>query len=498
MSNSIISKGIDIRDIFVILKKRKWYIIIPAIIVTAVAFGSSFFLTPKYQSSTIIFIDKPSNVSSELRHLFGTNLGETREQLKSRQMELQAEITSQNYLFKLIRDLNLADDPDLAREAAKKRESAPEYSLEQIKYSLLIEDLKERIIVQFRSADLFIVLVEADEPELARNMARRLTEILEEEKARYELEKILDNQSFTDLQLKKTEYSYQQAVDSLNAAKARLNQLRLPENISSEANRLDIISSIDKISLELSDFEKELNGLNSQLISLNLNNLRLRYTDSIIELRTTIDGQVSDYAKMMEKYAWNDQNVININIRINNNSRFLESAIELAVDQQFSSLPSNQIELLKRSFSVKENIDITNSKKTKLQQRLDIIDRRLNSIPKLSSEIIELEAQVASHRKYRDAFKTEETTVGILSERAKDRTIYKVVEPAQLPLEPYWPNKTNIVLMGLVVGLLFGGGLIFIMELLDNSINKIEDIEEEFGLSVVATIPEIEKFNLVR
>jgi uncharacterized protein involved in exopolysaccharide biosynthesis len=498
MSNSIISKGIDVRDILTILKKRKWFIIVPAIIVTAVAFGTSFFLTPKYQSSTIIFIDKPSNVSSELRHLFGSNLGETREQLKSRQMALQAEITSQNYLFKLIRDLNLADDPDLAREAARKREDAPEYSLEQIKYSLLIDDLKERIIVQFRSADLFIVLVEADEPELARNMARRLTEILEEEKARYELEKILDNQSFTDLQLKKTEFSYQQAVDSLNAAKARLTRLRLPENISSEGNRLDIISSIDKISLELSDFEKELDGLNKQLNDLNLSNLRLRYTDSIIELRTTIDGQVSDYAKMMEKYAWNDQNVININIRINNNMRFLESAIDLAVNQQFSSLPANQIDLLNRSFSVKENIDVTNSKKNSLQQRLARIDRRLNSIPKLNSEIRELEAQVASNRKYRDAFKTEETTVGILSERAKDRTVYKVVEPAQLPLEPYWPKKLNIVLMGLVIGLLFGGGLIFILELLDNSINKIGDIEEEFGLTVVATIPEIEKFNLVR
>jgi uncharacterized protein involved in exopolysaccharide biosynthesis len=413
-------------------------------------------------------------------------------------MAIKDEITSQNYLFKLIRDLSLADDPDLSREAAIKRENAPEYSLEQIKYSLLIEDLKERIIVQFRSADLFIVLVEADEPEIARNMARRLTEILEEEKARYELEKILDNQSFTDLQLKKTEFSYQQAVDSLNAAKARLTRLRLPENISSETNRLDIISSIDKISLELSDYEKELNGLNNQLSDLNLSNLRLKYTDSIIELRTTIDGQVADYAEMMEKYAWNDQNVININIRINNNMGFLESAIDLAVRQQFSSLPSNQIDLLYRSFSVKENIDVTNSKKNSIQQRLARIDRRLNSIPTLRSEIKELEAQVASNRKYRDAFKTEETTVGILSERAKDRTVYKVVEPAQLPLEPYWPKKTNITLMGLVIGLLFGGGLIFILELLDNSISKIEDIEEEFGLTVVATIPEIEKFNLVR
>ncbi len=84
-------------------------------------------------------------------------------------------------------------------------------------------------------------------------MVTRLAEILEQERTKYELERILDNQSFADLQLQKTEYYYQKAIDSLTAAQTRLTTLMLPENISSEKNRRDILSDIDKTDLEISD-----------------------------------------------------------------------------------------------------------------------------------------------------------------------------------------------------------------------------------------------------
>ena len=119
-------------------------------------------------------------------------------------------------------------------------------------------------------------------------------------------------------------------------------------------------------------------------------------------------------------------------------------------------------------------------------------------IPKLESEIQELVNQVAEYRRYRDAFKTEETTVGILSERAKERTTYKVIEPAKLPLEPFWPNKRNIILIGVVLGIVLGGGFVFLFELLDDSFKRVEDIEEELGVTVIATIPKIENYQLHR
>ena len=37
-----------------------------------------------------------------------------------------------------------------------------------------------------------------------------------------------------------------------------------------------------------------------------------------------------------------------------------------------------------------------------------------------------------------------------------------------------------------------------IAELLDDSFKRIEDIEEELGIEVIAAVPKIEKFNLTR
>ena len=201
---------------------------------------------------------------------------------------------------------------------------------------------------------------------------------------------------------------------------------------------------------------------------------------------------------MMEKFSWNDQNVINVNIRLNDNIRLLEQGISTIVDQRFSSYPENQRNLLTRKFILVDNIDILNSKMNYLEQTLEKLDERINLIPTLESEIVELQNQVTNARRYRDAFKSEETTVGILSERVKERTKYKVIEPAQLPLEPFWPDKKKLLVMGLILGLILGGALILILELFDNSYKKVNEIEDELGVRVLGVISRLDKFNISR
>jgi tyrosine-protein kinase Etk/Wzc len=493
-------KPLDLKEIMAVLWRRKWLLILPMIVVTGLAFGGTYLLKPKYRSSTIVWIDRPATVSRELINLIGRERG-TRISASQQRRELQAlqnEITSQTYLYQLIRDLNLDKDPALTRAAAKMRAENPELSLEQLKYQLLLEKLRKQISVAFVGTDQIQLTVESYDPVKARDMVKRLTEILEQEKTRYELERILDNQSFADLQLQKTEFYYQQAIDSLTAAQARLTKLQLPENISSESNRRDILSDIDKTKLEIRDYKNELEKVVAQLAEFDLDKVRMKYTDTIVELRTEIDGQVTMFASMMEKYAWNEQNVINVNIRLNNNVKYLEQELAEAVDEQFASYPENQRRLLKRYFIIKENIDILTSKMKQLQQALDRIDERINQLPKLQAEIAELERRVEDARKYRDAFRSEEATVAILSERAKDRTKYKIIEPARIPLAPFWPNRRKIVAMGILLGLMLGGAAVFLSELFDHSFKKAEDVERQLQLPVLATIPRIEHLSFRR
>jgi len=363
-------------------------------------------------------------------------------------------------------------------------------------WSINCDKLREQIRVDVVGQDQIEIIVETHDPVLARDMVNRLATIMEQEKTKYELEKILDNQSFADLQLQKMENDYREAVEKLTLAQTRLAKMHLPENITSAENRKDIIADIDKAKLDMGAFQNDLREIRNKLTDVNLGDVRFKYTEVIIELRTEIDKQIGTLVGMMEKYVWNEQNVINVNILLNDNLSTLEDEVYKGVDRQFASETEESRQLLKDYFIVKENIDVLNSKVTQLQRSLNKIDDRINLIPRLQAEINELEARVIDARKYRDAFKSEETTVEILSERARDRTIYKIIEPARIPLEPFWPNKKKIIILGFVLGCVLGGVAVVLAELFDSSFKRVEDVEQILNLEVVATIPKIEHLKL--
>ena len=470
-------------------------IIIPVIIATLAAYGGTFLLAPEYQASTIVWIDKPESVSRELMRIIGSNQysRESGEERRQRLQALQNEVTYQTYIYQLIEDLGLDKDPDITRRAAEQREASPQFTLEQLKRDILLDDLRERISVGFVGTDQIRISITSNDPKLSKDMVTKLTEIMEEEKTKYELEKILDNQNFADLQLSKTESMYQQAIDSLTAAQRDLLELKIPSEISAEANQNAIRADIESIRQEISDYKNRAAEFNNRLKELDLTRSRLNFTDSLVRVRTGIDVQFADLTGMMEAFPWNSQNVANSIVRINNRIRGMEQEISRQTRAQFSAYPEDQQRLLENSFTVNEILDILNSKLNRYQTAFNQLVSRINELPRLQATISDLETRVEAARRYRDAFQDEGRTVDILSEQAKERTKYKVIEPARIPLAPSWPERKKIAVLGFMLGLVLGGVVALLAEILDDSFKRTEDVEEELGLPVIAVIPKIEK-----
>ena len=64
-------RSLNFRSIVTIIKRRKWLLILPVIIVSGMAYGGTYLLTPMYESSTIVWIDKPEQLSRELVSIMG-------------------------------------------------------------------------------------------------------------------------------------------------------------------------------------------------------------------------------------------------------------------------------------------------------------------------------------------------------------------------------------------------------------------------------------------
>jgi polysaccharide chain length determinant protein (PEP-CTERM system associated) len=69
-------------------------------------------------------------------------------------------------------------------------------------------------------------------------------------------------------------------------------------------------------------------------------------------------------------------------------------------------------------------------------------------------------------------------------------TTFRIVDPAVLPLKPKSPNRVQIILIGILTGVVGGFGLVLLMDRLDQSVKSAETLKV-FGFPIMAVIPKI-------
>jgi capsular exopolysaccharide synthesis family protein len=71
----------------------------------------------------------------------------------------------------------------------------------------------------------------------------------------------------------------------------------------------------------------------------------------------------------------------------------------------------------------------------------------------------------------------------------------RLLDKAQVPLSPVWPQKKKIALVGLLLGLLLGGGYVLLRDLVENTIKDADDVERYLHLDLLAAVPRYTKDN---
>ena len=65
----------------------------------------------------------------------------------------------------------------------------------------------------------------------------------------------------------------------------------------------------------------------------------------------------------------------------------------------------------------------------------------------------------------------------------------QVIDTAKVPTKPVKPNKKMNISVAGVLGLLLGALLIYLLEYLDHTFKKPEDVENQLEINVIGTIP---------
>lgn len=80
-----------------------------------------------------------------------------------------------------------------------------------------------------------------------------------------------------------------------------------------------------------------------------------------------------------------------------------------------------------------------------------------------------------------------------VSKKVKNQDLVNLVDDAVFPTAPASPKINQNIAIAFFLGLMGSISLAFILEYLDNTIKSSEDIEKHLGLSVIGSIPVMEK-----
>ncbi len=503
MSVSSTKQLIDPREILTVVRKRKWLIIIPWILVSIVVFAGSYFLPPVYQSFAIVRIDQDVKLSTDLQGLLGMARSYRDEGRADRLRSYYNELTSLWYVSQVNERLKLDQDPDLVALATKAATAQPGVTLDQAKLYILQDRLKGRISANFAGGDQIVINVESEKPEQAQAIANTLSEIFIAERLKQELTSIRSSQDFSDVQLSKYEKELQDKINERTTYERNYLKQQLPDAVTSEANRNLVSAEVNQIEDEIKTSqtrEKDLLIRLNRVEGLAGQKLQLKESEQHTRLAGDLKEQVRSLADLATNVPWSDAQILNYRLKQNASLSNIGAETKRLVKEQFSGFDESTHALLTDLFTTRAGLDFYYSKASFLKASLELLKDRVGRQPEFQATIDRLNREIMAATDLRDKFKKQQESSSISQALAQDMSSskYRVVEPAKIPLAPIRPDRVKIVLIGIFLGLMIGGGAMIVAELADSSFKKVDDVERYLGLKVLGVAPKVEFLTRVK
>ncbi|HJU66864.1 MAG TPA: polysaccharide biosynthesis tyrosine autokinase [Gemmatimonadaceae bacterium] len=159
-----------------------------------------------------------------------------------------------------------------------------------------------------------------------------------------------------------------------------------------------------------------------------------------------------------------------------------------AVDQLIRAT-KNELQVASNSYLVGLRAQISS-----LENRINELRREMQKYPELGADEQRLTAEVQTAQQLYASLLGELQRQRIAE--ASEGGYVTVIDNAMQPFSPVSPNRRRIFLTALIFGSILGLGAAVLLENLDDSVKSPDEVREQFGLSVVGTIPGIKDSDL--
>ena len=389
-----------------------------------------------------------------------------------------------------------------------------------------IEDLRKRISVEIFGGksrtdvtEAFSISYKGTEPEKVMNITNALAESFIEENLKIREEEAVGTSDFLEDQLVSTRKQLEELEKRLEGFRAE-HMGGLPEQLESNLRILDRLQvQLTEKNENLRDARNRSMVLSTQLsetevLQQSVNGFGASGTEtdmSALDPYAKIQKLREELAELRTRYTEYNPDVVRLKKRIEDlelkteidelekESGIAESSEPDSTTQSSSPRPMHPL-LAQRQSLLKQQRHEAELEIEKLKTELEGLNNQIkyyqklvDDTPKKEHELISLKRDYENlQRNYNSLLDRKmQAQIAVNLEKNKKGEQFRILDRAKLPEKPSEPNMKKLFLMTIAAGLGIGGGLLFFLEIIDNTIKQRKDIDSEIGLPVLASIPTI-------
>jgi len=504
----MVQQQLEIDDYVAILRRRWWLLMLLGILGAALAYGISLLLMNRYTSRSLVLVERQQVPDNFVQPVVTTNLDQ-------RLATLEEQILSRTRLRPLIDNFGLFKEKEifdltrvkpvaqlLGRVMNQGSQASAEWRIEQTRAAIGIKPVQS--VIQDSKGGLpgFYISFTYSNPQIAQQVCDRITSMFIDEDIRYREQAAQGTTDFLDSQLQDAK----RQLDEQDARLAKFKQKYLGALPDDTRTNLSILTSLN-VQLEGVTGSIQRTAQDKAyveaLLEQQLETLKSKSSPASTQM-DTLQNQLtqmqSQLIQLKSQYTDKYPDVVNLKAAIAELKKKIQEKDTSPPLKSGSAKPQTvpaeprQIQQLRSQLRADEdNLKALYQEQKQLKDQINLYQSRVNMSPAIEQQYKEVTRDHQTALTFYDGLlsKKQESAMAADLQRRQQGEQFHVMDPADLPPSPSFPNRPLFGLAGLGIGLMVGLGLVWLLEGRERILRTERDVETLLGIPTLAAVPNV-------
>jgi len=478
-------RTLTLDDFASIARRRMWLLLLPSLIVPIIAYMVSLKLPARYTSETLVLVEQqrvPDNIVKPV----------ISQELMGRLATLQQQVLSRSRLEPVIEKFGLYKD-----DRAK---ASMEDLLDRMRKDLVVTPLRDAGGANPNErVPGFTIKFSASDPKVAQQVCSLVTSMFIEENLKLREQRAESTTDFLSKQLDESK----RKLDELDAALAKFKSAQAGKLPGQEQTNLSLLggftTQLDSVNQALSRTQQEKTFVESTLVQqiAAWQQNSVSETTDIQKIQDQLRASRAVLNSAESRYTPNHPDVLKAKDEVASLQRKYDEAIKASEKpkadvKRASNLEPPEVQKLRtqlKGYEISIN-QLTNEQK-RLQGLVQRFQGQLQLAPAVEEQFKNLTRDYQTALQFYNDLLSKKSLASMATdlERRQQGEQFRVMDAANLPEKPSWPNRPLIALAGFAGGIAIGLGLALLFEAKDQSLRTESDILTLLKIPILAQVP---------